>query len=144
MWSRPQARRPASQAAGAKDGVAKGGPPWEGGGGAAPGPQTQASAPEGCPAVWGAGCSAFGRYCPLVTEAPPGVHLMGEFKAEGCPSRWSTDKPGQTRTNPRARPCRAGGGHRCRPGVEGAARKVTDMPTLERVANLYAALGWPA
>jgi pyridoxine/pyridoxamine 5'-phosphate oxidase len=28
--------------------------------------------------------------------------------------------------------------------VEGAARKVTDMPTLERVANLYASLGWPA
>jgi pyridoxine/pyridoxamine 5'-phosphate oxidase len=28
--------------------------------------------------------------------------------------------------------------------VEGTARKVTDMPTLERVAKLYAALGWPA
>jgi pyridoxine/pyridoxamine 5'-phosphate oxidase len=28
--------------------------------------------------------------------------------------------------------------------VEGAARKVTDMPTLERVANSYASLGWPA
>lgn len=28
--------------------------------------------------------------------------------------------------------------------VEGTARKVTDMPTLERVANLYASLGWPA
>jgi pyridoxine/pyridoxamine 5'-phosphate oxidase len=28
--------------------------------------------------------------------------------------------------------------------VEGAARKVTDMPTLQHVANLYASLGWPA
>ena len=28
--------------------------------------------------------------------------------------------------------------------VEGTARKVTDMPTLERVANLYNSLGWPA
>jgi pyridoxine/pyridoxamine 5'-phosphate oxidase len=28
--------------------------------------------------------------------------------------------------------------------VEGTARKVTDMRTLERVANLYASLGWPA
>jgi len=28
--------------------------------------------------------------------------------------------------------------------IEGTARKVTDMPTLERVASLYAALGWPA
>ncbi len=28
--------------------------------------------------------------------------------------------------------------------VEGPARVVTDMPTLERVANLYASLGWPA
>lgn len=28
--------------------------------------------------------------------------------------------------------------------VEGTARKVTDMPKLERVANLYASLGWPA
>ena len=28
--------------------------------------------------------------------------------------------------------------------VEGTARKVTDMPTLERVAALYASLGWPA
>jgi hypothetical protein len=28
--------------------------------------------------------------------------------------------------------------------VEGTARKVTDMQTLERVANLYASLGWPA
>jgi pyridoxine/pyridoxamine 5'-phosphate oxidase len=28
--------------------------------------------------------------------------------------------------------------------VEGKARKVTDMPMLERVASLYAALGWPA
>ena len=28
--------------------------------------------------------------------------------------------------------------------VEGTARKVTDMAVLERVANLYAALGWPA
>ena len=28
--------------------------------------------------------------------------------------------------------------------VEGTARRVTDMPTLERVAKLYASLGWPA
>jgi len=28
--------------------------------------------------------------------------------------------------------------------VEGTAKKVTDMPTLERLANLYAAQGWPA
>ena len=28
--------------------------------------------------------------------------------------------------------------------VEGAARKVTDAAILERVANLYASLGWPA
>src|SRR5882672_7506661 len=28
--------------------------------------------------------------------------------------------------------------------VQGTARKVTDMRTLERVANLYASLGWPA
>jgi pyridoxine/pyridoxamine 5'-phosphate oxidase len=28
--------------------------------------------------------------------------------------------------------------------VEGTASKVTDAPTLERVANLYASLGWPA
>lgn len=28
--------------------------------------------------------------------------------------------------------------------VEGTACKVTDMPTLERVANLYASVGWPA
>jgi hypothetical protein len=28
--------------------------------------------------------------------------------------------------------------------VEGAARKVTDPAILERVANLYASLGWPA
>ncbi len=28
--------------------------------------------------------------------------------------------------------------------VEGPVHKVTDMPTLERVANLYASLGWPA
>jgi len=28
--------------------------------------------------------------------------------------------------------------------VEGTAHKVTDMPTLERVSNLYAAVGWPA
>lgn len=28
--------------------------------------------------------------------------------------------------------------------VEGTARKVTDLSTLERVANLYASLGWPA
>ena len=28
--------------------------------------------------------------------------------------------------------------------VEGSARRVTDMPTLERVANLYASQGWPA
>jgi hypothetical protein len=28
--------------------------------------------------------------------------------------------------------------------VEGTARKVTDLPTLERVANLYASQGWPA
>jgi pyridoxine/pyridoxamine 5'-phosphate oxidase len=28
--------------------------------------------------------------------------------------------------------------------VEGTARKVTDAATLERVANLYASLGWPA
>jgi len=28
--------------------------------------------------------------------------------------------------------------------VEGTARKVTDMAVLERVANLYAGLGWPA
>jgi hypothetical protein len=28
--------------------------------------------------------------------------------------------------------------------VEGTARKVTDTPTLDRVANLYAAQGWPA
>ena len=28
--------------------------------------------------------------------------------------------------------------------VEGAARKVTDMRTLERVANRYASQGWPA
>jgi hypothetical protein len=28
--------------------------------------------------------------------------------------------------------------------IEGTARKVTDMPTLERVASLYASLGWPA
>jgi len=28
--------------------------------------------------------------------------------------------------------------------VEGVARKVTDMPTLERLANLYNSLGWPA
>lgn len=28
--------------------------------------------------------------------------------------------------------------------IEGTARKVTDGPTLERVANIYASLGWPA
>ena len=28
--------------------------------------------------------------------------------------------------------------------LSSTARKVTDMPTLERVASLYAALGWPA
>lgn len=28
--------------------------------------------------------------------------------------------------------------------VEGTARKVTDMPTLEQLAGLYAAQGWPA
>ena len=28
--------------------------------------------------------------------------------------------------------------------VEGTARKVTDEAVLERVANLYASLGWPA
>jgi hypothetical protein len=28
--------------------------------------------------------------------------------------------------------------------VEGTARRVTDMRTLERVANLYASQGWPA
>jgi hypothetical protein len=28
--------------------------------------------------------------------------------------------------------------------VEGAARKVTDKSTLERLADLYASLGWPA
>jgi hypothetical protein len=28
--------------------------------------------------------------------------------------------------------------------VEGTARKVTDPATLERVANVYASLGWPA
>jgi pyridoxine/pyridoxamine 5'-phosphate oxidase len=28
--------------------------------------------------------------------------------------------------------------------VEGTARKVTDMAVLERIANLYASLGWPA
>jgi nitroimidazol reductase NimA-like FMN-containing flavoprotein (pyridoxamine 5'-phosphate oxidase superfamily) len=28
--------------------------------------------------------------------------------------------------------------------VEGTARKVTDPSTLQRVANLYASLGWPA
>src|SRR6267142_4557323 len=28
--------------------------------------------------------------------------------------------------------------------VEGTARKVSDASTLERVANLYASLGWPA
>ena len=28
--------------------------------------------------------------------------------------------------------------------LEGTARKVTDMPTLERMAALYASLGWPA
>ena len=28
--------------------------------------------------------------------------------------------------------------------VEGTARRVTDKETLERVANLYASLGWPA
>ena len=28
--------------------------------------------------------------------------------------------------------------------VEGTARKVTDMAVLERVANVYASLGWPA
>src|SRR5207244_11123374 len=28
--------------------------------------------------------------------------------------------------------------------VGGTARKVTDEPVLERVANLYASLGWPA
>ena len=28
--------------------------------------------------------------------------------------------------------------------VQGAARKVTDPDTLERVANVYASLGWPA
>ncbi|HMJ39759.1 MAG TPA: hypothetical protein VK606_09405 [Verrucomicrobiae bacterium] len=28
--------------------------------------------------------------------------------------------------------------------VEGSARRVTDMRKLERVANLYASLGWPA
>ena len=28
--------------------------------------------------------------------------------------------------------------------VEGTARKVTDVAVLERVANLYATLGWPA
>jgi hypothetical protein len=28
--------------------------------------------------------------------------------------------------------------------VEGTARKVTDMAVLERVANIYADLGWPA
>jgi pyridoxine/pyridoxamine 5'-phosphate oxidase len=28
--------------------------------------------------------------------------------------------------------------------VEGTARKVTDMPTLARVADLYASQGWPA
>jgi pyridoxine/pyridoxamine 5'-phosphate oxidase len=28
--------------------------------------------------------------------------------------------------------------------VEGSARKVTDTSTLERVANIYASLGWPA
>jgi hypothetical protein len=28
--------------------------------------------------------------------------------------------------------------------VEGTARKVTDPATLERVANQYASLGWPA
>jgi hypothetical protein len=28
--------------------------------------------------------------------------------------------------------------------VEGSARRVTDMRTLERVANLYASLDWPA
>jgi pyridoxine/pyridoxamine 5'-phosphate oxidase len=28
--------------------------------------------------------------------------------------------------------------------VEGSARKVTDAATLERVANVYASLGWPA
>lgn len=28
--------------------------------------------------------------------------------------------------------------------VEGTARKVTDMPTLERVAGLYVSQGWPA
>ena len=28
--------------------------------------------------------------------------------------------------------------------VEGAARKVTDPAILERAANLYASLGWPA
>ena len=28
--------------------------------------------------------------------------------------------------------------------VEGSARWVTDWRTLERVANLYASLGWPA
>src|SRR3982074_942777 len=39
---------------------------WVGGGGGARGPKTQASAPEGCPAVWGGGCFTFGRYGPLV------------------------------------------------------------------------------
>ena len=28
--------------------------------------------------------------------------------------------------------------------VEGTARKVTDKATLERIANVYASLGWPA
>jgi len=28
--------------------------------------------------------------------------------------------------------------------VEGAAHKVTDRPTLDRIAKMYAALGWPA
>src|SRR6202022_3556013 len=38
---------------------------WRG----APGPQTQASAPAGRPAVWDVGCSRFGRYGPLAPEA---------------------------------------------------------------------------
>src|SRR3982074_3179435 len=79
---------------------------WVGGGGGARGPKTQASAPEGCPAVWGGGCFTFGRYGPLAakrrtTFLPPAVSFADGPVSPGAePTLLTLDREGQPRHLP--------------------------------------------
>src|SRR6266542_61524 len=66
MGTRPQARRPASQAAGAKARVAQRRPHLKMGEEERRGPQRTHQSPQWLPAVWGGGWSSDGSYGPLI------------------------------------------------------------------------------